>query len=437
MSNLVKAFVGARIHDGQTLFENHALVVNCAGDLSIQPHEALPQSCPRKMLGGGLITPGFVDLQVNGGGGVMFNDDQSVEALRLIAQAHAKTGTVALLPTLITDTPDRTRAAIEAVEQAIAERVTGIIGIHLEGPHLSTARKGAHDPNLIRPMDDNDLKLLLNAADRLPNVMVTVAPESTTHDQIRAMVDAGIVVSLGHTDCDFATCMAAFDAGARCVTHLFNAMSQMGNREPGLVGAALTRDDVFAGLIADGIHVHPNMIRIALAAKPCSDKIFLVSDAMATAGSGIETFSINGRDVYRKDRRLTLADGTLAGADLELLRALSVMVTDAGDDMAKSIARATSTPSKLLREPMGLGADHKIAAVFGESDFCHCKVDDKKVRDRVFAFINNETSKCNCKEEVILISVVENGKKKKSKNAKEKMDVDDDHYLRTQSTETD
>lgn len=350
MSARPKAFVGARVHDGRNLHDAHALLVADDGTLSVQALDSLPAGCAKETLDGGLITPGFVDLQVNGGGGIMFNDDQSVDALRTIAAAHRTTGTQALLPTLITDTPERTAAAIDAVDQAIAEGVHGIVGIHLEGPHLSVARKGAHDPDLIRTMGDEDVALILDAAERLPNVMVTVAPENTSLEQINVMAKAGVVVSLGHTDADSTTCHAAFDAGARCVTHLFNAMSQMGNREPGLVGAALSREDVYCGLIADAIHVHPTTIRIALAAKPRSDRIFLVTDAMATAGSKIESFLLNGRDVFRKDHRLTLADGTLAGADLELSQALSVMVHEVSDKLSDAICRATSTPANLLRE---------------------------------------------------------------------------------------
>ena len=304
-----------------------------------------------------LSRQGFVDVQVNGGGGVMFNDDQSVEALRTIAAAHASIGTAAVLPTLITDTPVRTKAAIAAVEQAIAERVEGVVGIHLEGPHLSVARKGAHDPSLIRPMDDNDLASVLRAAERLPNVMMTVAPENTTNAQIRAMSDAGVLVSLGHTDADFDTCMAAFDAGARCATHLFNAMSQLGNREPGLVGATLARKDIYAGLIADGLHVHPATICVALAAAQNNERIILVTDAMATAGSQIDGFILNGRHVLRKDRRLTLNDGTLAGADLEMVQALSTMVNAVGESLIDAIRRATGTPFSLLR---GYGELHPL-----------------------------------------------------------------------------
>lgn len=355
MSAQSKAYVGARIHDGHNLHDAHALLVAADGTLSVQPLEKIPADCPTETLKGGLITPGFVDLQVNGGGGIMFNDDQSVAALRTIAAAHRTTGTQALLPTLITDTSKRTAAAIDAVEQAITEGISGIVGIHLEGPHLSVARKGAHDPRLIRMMTDEDLAMILDAAQRLPNVMVTVAPENTSLAQISAMTEAGVIVSLGHTDADSTTCHAAFEAGARCVTHLFNAMSQIGNREPGLVGAALSREDVYCGLIADSIHVHPTTIRIALAAKPHSDRIFLVSDAMATAGSNIQRFLLNGRDVFRKDQRLTLADGTLAGADLELSQALAVMVREVMDDLASAIRRATTTPANLLQEAGSLG----------------------------------------------------------------------------------
>lgn len=350
MTSIIKAYDGAHIHDGHELHKNHVLAVGSDGCFHILAREVLPSSCDIETLQGGLITPGFVDLQVNGGGGVMFNDDQSVATLRTMAEAHATIGTAALLPTLITDTPDCTRAAIDAVEQAISEKISGILGIHLEGPHLSITRKGAHDSKLVRPMTDDDLQLILSAAERLPNVMLTVALENTTLAQIKTLADAGVIVSLGHTDADFASCLAAFDAGARCATHLFNAMSQLGNREPGLVGAVLARGDIYAGLIADGVHVHPATIRIALAAKPHPERIFLVTDAMATAGSQIESFSINGRDVSRQDQRLTLADGTLAGADLEMSRALSVMAQNVGDDLLLAVPRATSTPASLLRE---------------------------------------------------------------------------------------
>ena len=353
MSQIIKAFTGADVHDGQVLHRGAALAVFQGGDRRIILPQDIPPACDTVALEGGVLTPGFVDLQVNGGGGVMFNQAPDVTTLRRIAKAHRAAGVAGFLPTLITDTPDCTAAAVRAVEQAIAKDVPGIIGIHLEGPHLSVARKGAHDGALIRPMEGADLALILQAAERLPNVMVTVAPETVTCAQITAMAEAGVIVSLGHSDADYETCIAAFEAGARCVTHLFNAMSQMGNREPGLVGATLARTDVHAGMIADGVHVHPATMRNALASKGAG--VFLVSDAMATAGSKIDSFTLNRREVFRKDGRLTLANGTLAGADLEMGRAVQTLVQAVGVPLEQALAMAVSVPAGLLQHRGALG----------------------------------------------------------------------------------
>ncbi|NNK15827.1 MAG: N-acetylglucosamine-6-phosphate deacetylase [Sulfitobacter sp.] len=348
------ALVGANIFDGNKLIQDHAVLIDGATVKTI-PVAGLPQYCDRRQLAGGTLMPGFVDLQVNGGGGVMFNADPSLATLETMSAAHQSLGTRAFLPTLITDTPEITAAAISATEEAIAAKVPGILGLHLEGPHLSVARKGAHDASLIRPMTADDMMTLVAAADTLPNLKVTLAPESVTLAQITTLTQAGVIVSLGHTDTDYDTAMQAFEAGARCATHLFNAMSQLGSRTPGLVGAALDAGSTSAGLIADALHVHPATIRTALAAKRGPGEIFLVTDAMACAGSSITEFTLNGRTIVREDGRLRLADGTLAGADLSMARALQVMVNDVGDPPGKALARATSIPSRLLRDAQGYG----------------------------------------------------------------------------------
>lgn len=356
------ALLGADIHDGETLHRGCALLRR-AGQVTIVNPADLPADCLRRDLGDGMLLPGFVDLQVNGGGGVMFNDDPSVATLRIIANAHASTGTRAFLPTLITDTPAMTTAAIEAVAQALAQGVPGVIGLHLEGPHLARTRKGAHDPALIRPMEPADLAQLEQAAGKLPNLMLTVAPESVTPEQIARLSRAGAIVSLGHTDADYATARTCFDAGARCVTHLFNAMPAMLSRAPGVIGAALEDGRVSAGLIADGIHVHPATMRAGLAAKRGPGAMFLVTDAMATLGSDIDAFTLNGRQITRTQGRLTLSDGTLAGADLDMARALRVLVLDVGEDLQTAIRRATCYPARLLRDVRGhgvLGSDNII-----------------------------------------------------------------------------
>ncbi|MFA8441807.1 N-acetylglucosamine-6-phosphate deacetylase [Yoonia sp.] len=350
-----RAITGARVFDGLQMHNDAALLLDGEIFDGIVQAQNVPADYSIVAVAGGTVLPGFVDLQVNGGGGVMFNDVPTVAGLQTIAQAHAQTGTRAFLPTLITDTPDRQRAALDAVEQAISAKVPGIIGVHLEGPHLSVAKKGAHDPALIRPMTDADERVLLDAAGRLPNVIVSVAPENTTPAQIKRLSDAGVIVSLGHTDCSFADAQAAFAAGARCVTHLFNAMSQLGSREPGLVGAALATPGISAGLIADDIHVHASSIRIALSAKGDADEIFLVTDAMATAGSQISEFTLNGRTVLRRDGRLTLKDGTLAGADIDFAGAVSVLTRQVGSSLTQALRMATSAPARCLRKPGAAG----------------------------------------------------------------------------------
>ena len=256
-------------------------------------------------------------------------------------------GTTTILATLITDTPESTRAVIAAARGLIDRGDTRIAGLHLEGPHLSQTRKGAHDPTLVRPMEDADLQMLCEAAAVLPTLLLTVAPESVTPEQVSALARAGCVVSLGHTDADYETCRAAFRAGVVMATHLFNAMSQITGRNPGLVGAALDTPGIHAGLIADGHHVHGANLRLAHRAGGA--ELFLVTDAMAPAGTGITSFELNGRTIRRANGRLTLADGTLAGADLTMARAIGVMRREGGASIEEAIAMATGRPASRLR----------------------------------------------------------------------------------------
>ncbi|MCP4821436.1 MAG: N-acetylglucosamine-6-phosphate deacetylase, partial [Shimia sp.] len=332
---------GDALQDGWAArFENGTLV-------ALGP-EAEGQSGVCVDLAGDILCPGFVDLQVNGGDGLMLNDAPTVETLKRMAKAHRGLGCQTILPTLITDTPEKTHATIAATISAVERGVEGIGGLHLEGPHLSVARKGAHDAALIRPMTNDDMDVLLHAASNLPALMVTLAPENVTAEQVRRLDEAGVVVSLGHTDASFDTCMAYFAAGARCATHLFNAMSQMGNREPGLVGAVLASGTVAAGIIADGIHVHPQTVRAALDAKRGPGEIFLVSDAMAVAGTDLDGFALEGRRIDRREGRLTLEDGTLAGADLDLITAIRTMVEHVGVPLESALRAATSVPASLM-----------------------------------------------------------------------------------------
>ena len=328
-----------QVFDGRRFVEG-ALVVEDGRILGIGPPMGTTVD-----LGDGTLAPGFVDLQVNGSAGHAVNGDITVEGLAAICEAQTGLGTTACLPTLITDTPEATRRVIETGIAAAGAGVPGFLGLHLEGPHLDPRRKGAHAAELIRPMAEQDLELIMRAASALPHLIVTVAPESVTLDQIRAMAQAGVIVSLGHSDCSAASAMAAIAAGASCVTHLFNAMSQLSGREPGLVGAALGAG-IAAGLIADGFHVDPLSIRIALAANP--EAMFLVSDCMQVQGTEQDSFFLGGRRILRNGGRLTLQDGTLAGADLELWRAVKVMVDRVGVSPATALAMATSRPASVI-----------------------------------------------------------------------------------------
>jgi N-acetylglucosamine-6-phosphate deacetylase len=357
----VLSLAAKRIFDGEAWHEDAALTVRDGLIETVVSRAKIPAGA-EIIEAGDMLAPGFVDLQVNGGGGVMLNDHPDVEGIETICRAHAPFGTTALLPTLITDTPEVTAAVIAAGIEAVRKKVPGFAGLHLEGPHLSIARKGAHDPKLIRPMTDADLAALIAAKKELPTLLTTVAPESVTLQQVSALTHAGIIVSLGHTDTTYATVGAYAEAGASKVTHLFNAMSQIGNREPGLVGAALDTAGLYAGLIADGIHVHPANIANAVRAKRGPGKVVLVTDAMATIGTDMTSFALNDRTIYRKDGRLTLDDGTLAGADLDMVSAVRFMHRQIGTDVEEALRMASRYPAEAIDQAGRLGGFARGAA---------------------------------------------------------------------------
>ena len=361
------AIRGARIFDGETWHEDRALLVRDGSIDSIVAADAIPSGMRMVEADSGLLAPGFVDVQVNGGGGVMFNDRPDAETIRTICRAHAPFGTTALLPTLITDTPEITSAAIAAGAEAARLEIPGFLGLHLEGPHLSLSRKGAHDPALIRPMSTADEAALIAARARLPVLLTTVAPETVAAWQIANLTAGGVVVSLGHSDAGYALAATAAEAGASMVTHLFNAMSQIGNREPGLVGAALDSGALSCGLIADGIHVDPATIGIALRAKRGPGRIFLVTDAMATIGTDMTSFTLNGRTIRREHGRLTLEDGTLAGADLDMISAVRFMHRTLGVELGEALRMAGLYPA----ESVGQGGRYGRLAPGARADIVH------------------------------------------------------------------
>lgn len=343
------AFAGARLFDGERILDNHHLVTENGRIVGIAKGNP-PSGSAVHWLDGGILSPGFIDVQVNGGGGILLNDDPSAEGMARIAAAHRPFGTTALLPTLITDTREKVLAVLDAAQGA---RIAGVAGIHLEGPHLDPARKGAHLAEFMRPLGDDDIALYLGAAKTLGALVVTLAANQVSAEAVHQLADGGVIVSIGHSDCTAEQAEALFDAGARGVTHLYNAMSGLSHREPGLVGAALTRPDVWGGIIADGHHVDPRALEIAFAAKRGPGRLFIVTDAMALVGSDKDSFTLNGRTV-RSDRsghcpKLTLEDGTLAGSDIDMAASLRFLVERVGLSQEDALRRATADPADFLR----------------------------------------------------------------------------------------
>ncbi len=343
MSNIF-AVLAPKIFDGHKWLEDAALIINDKHVEHISPISELPQAIKSIDLGQGIISPGFVDLQVNGGGGVLLNNDPSVDGIRKICAAHAQFGTTSLFPTLITDSNDVRNAAITASIEARKQNITGFAGLHLEGPHICVARKGAHDKKYIRPMLDEDVEILLAAQSSILSVIVTLAAESVTPKQVEALSAAGIKISLGHCDAGIDQINPLLDAGASMFTHLFNAMSQMRAREPGMVGVALGTNS-YASIIADGYHVHPQSIANAIAAKKAQNgKVFLISDAMSFIGTNAQELVLNNRKILRHDGRLSLEDGTLAGADIEMASAVRYMHQQIHLELAEALRMATIYP---------------------------------------------------------------------------------------------
>ena len=366
-----KSFVGATIFDGFKRHFNSALIIQNNKVAEIIAEEKVDPKTEQIVLAGGLLTPGFVDLQVNGGGGVLFNDNPSLENLKTICEAHIKLGSTSILPTLISDSPEVNKQAILAITDALDQKINGLIGLHLEGPHLARARKGAHEERFIRPMKEFDCLELESLANKIPNLMLTVAPEAVSSEQITRLSKAGAIISLGHTDCTFNQAADAVRAGATCATHLFNAMSPFGGREPGLVGAVLDTGKLFSGIIADGFHVNKTIINLALRAKEAPGALFLVSDAMSTVGSDQKHFYLNDRLIARSQGKLILEDGTLAGADINLSDAVKYMVNVVGISQDDAIRMASLIPAKVL----GVESEIGCLAPDARADFLWMKND--------------------------------------------------------------
>lgn len=361
------ALTGARIFDGTYFHNDSALVIEDESILAIVLTGDIPADCQKIDLGGGLLAPGFIDLQINGAGGVLFNNSPNVETLKTMTDALLPYGVTRLLPTVITDVPEVTSAAVDAAIAAQKDN-PGVLGIHVEGPFFSTQKNGVHRRDRIRLLNEFDWQWIERMA-TIPAIL-TLAPEEVPTEEIKRISELGIRVSAGHTNATYNEILAAHDAGQSGFTHLFNAMRPMTGREPGVVGAAFELKDTWTGLIADGIHVHPGSIRLALQNKGFN-RIFLVSDAMATVGSSQKSFQLYGELIEEADGRLVNQEGRLAGSAITLLDAIHYCATEMKLPLEQTLAMASRVPAEYLQLSDRLGQFTPGAM----ADICHLDTD--------------------------------------------------------------
>lgn len=351
--NSVQVIRNARLFDGETVRDGHGLVIEGDTIAAVLPDSQLPGTSAAPVdLAGATLVPGFIDLQVNGGGGVLFNAMPTPEGIRQIGEAHRAFGTTGFLPTLVTDSFDVMRQAVDAVAVAIEQGVPGVLGIHLEGPFLNVQRKGVHDADRFRVLDEAGFDVATSLA--AGRTLLTLAPELASPGMIRRLVGAGVIVSAGHTAASFEQVQAALAAGLSGFTHLYNAMPPMLSRDPGVVGAALAGDDSWFGIIADGHHVHPAMVRVAVRARPGGGAV-LVTDAMPCVGADADAFEFDGQTIRVEEGRCVTADGTLAGSDLDMLSAVHNAAKFAGVDFFEAARMASLYPARALRLDGELG----------------------------------------------------------------------------------
>jgi N-acetylglucosamine-6-phosphate deacetylase len=340
------ALVNGRILSGERIVSGRTVLIS-AGRIEdvVLSDDPRCRDAVNVDLQGQILLPGFIDVQVNGGGGVLFNDDPSMESIRAIGSAHRRFGTTGFLPTLISDDLDTIGQAIAAVQASLDARLPGALGIHIEGPFLNWARRGVHDPKHLRRLDNAVISLLCSL--RGGRTVLTLAPEMTTIEMIAQLSASGILISAGHSDANFAQTSAAIAHGVRGFTHLFNAMAPLAPREPGIVGAALFDANTWCGIIVDGHHVDPVMLKLALRCKR-HDKFMLVTDAMPPVGSPEPSFVLQGRTIHVKDGVCRDENGTLAGTGLDMATAVRNAVSLLDLEIAEAARMASEYPAAFL-----------------------------------------------------------------------------------------
>jgi len=316
----MKAIICDKVFDGENVLKNRAVLHDKGTIHSIVMSDQVPKSCEIEAYENCILAPGFIDLQVNGGGGVLFNDAQNSDSIRRIGNAHQCFGTTSFTPTLISDSDGKMQASLDEIQIVLEEGYENVLGVHFEGPFLDIAKRGAHRASQIRQISETDIQFLLENSRFVK--LLTVAPENVGKNVIEILSKAGIRVCIGHSNATYEQTVAAVNAGASCFTHLFNAMSGFSARAPGVIGAALACETSWCGLIVDDFHVHPAALKIALASKP-RGKCFLVTDSMSTVGTDRDTFNFFGEELRVRNDQIVSRDGVLSGSNLNMAKAVS------------------------------------------------------------------------------------------------------------------
>jgi len=350
---IMYALTNCKIYTGSDVLVDHAVIINNELIEAVCPIADLPQDIATQDLNGANLSPGFIDLQLNGCGGVMLNDEVTATTMQIMHKANLKSGCTSFLPTLITSSDEDMRKAISAAREYHSQYKNQSLGLHLEGPYLNVMKKGIHSVDFIRPSDDNMIATMCENSDVIAKV--TLAPEHNNPEHIERLVKAGIVVSIGHTNATYTEARKSFESGITFATHLFNAMTPMVGREPGVVGAIYDTPEVYAGIIADGFHVDYANIRIAHKIK--GEKLVLVTDATAPAGANMDYFIFVGKKVYYRDGKCVDENGTLGGSALTMIEAVQNTVEHVGIALDEALRMATLYPAKAI------GVDHKLGRV--------------------------------------------------------------------------
>ena len=347
-----QALIGAQLFSGKEFFDNRALLIDGENIIDIINEHDIPKNFEIQKLNGGILSPGFIDLQVNGGGGKLFNNSPDKESLNTIIEAHQHFGTTSIMPTVISDSLNVLKRCTTTISEEI-ENNKSLLGVHIEGPFFNVKYRGVHQKQYINTINSDYLNLFENLKD-FP-VMLTLAPECISTKQLKHLKSLGFKILAGHTDASYDQLEEAIKYGLDGFTHLFNAMGQISAREPGVVGSALTFDNAAVSIIVDLHHVHPSLIQMAYKQKP-QGKLFFVSDSMATIHHGEPSFELYDEIVSESKGRIINSEGKLAGSSITQIDAIKNAYQSCNIPLNEALAMASRYPAEYLGVANYLGS---------------------------------------------------------------------------------